>query len=131
MTHENLMDMTAHIVAAHVGNNTVAISDVPQLIALTYGALRTVDMPRQPPTLEFIPAVSARASLKSPDAIISMIDGKPYKMLKRHLANHGLTPDEYRRRYELPADYPMTAKGYSEKRRALAIHHGLGLKVAQ
>lgn len=57
-----------------------------------------------------------------------MIDGKPYKMLRRHLANHGLTPDEYRRRYGLPSSYPMTSPGYSEKRRQLAIESGLGRK---
>jgi predicted transcriptional regulator len=75
--------------------------------------------------------VSVRKSLASPDHIISMIDGKPYKTLKRHLFRNGLTPDQYRQRYDLKPDYPMTAPAYSERRRALAHKIGLGAKGRQ
>jgi predicted transcriptional regulator len=80
------------------------------------------------PVGDFTPAVSSRKSLASKDHIISMIDGKPYKTLRRHLATHGLTPAEYRDRYGLKADYPMVAENYSESRRAMAKKIGLGRK---
>lgn len=77
---------------------------------------------------EFTPAVSVRKSLASQDHIISMIDGKPYRTLRRHLSTHGLTPEEYRSRYNLKADYPMVAPSYSEQRRDMAKKIGLGAK---
>ncbi len=77
---------------------------------------------------EFTPAVTVRRSLASRDHIISLIDGKPYKTLTRHLSTNGLTPDEYRARYNLKPDYPMTAPSYSEQRRAMAKKIGLGRK---
>ncbi|KQO56904.1 MucR family transcriptional regulator [Sphingomonas sp. Leaf257] len=80
---------------------------------------------------EYVAAVTARKSLASRDHIISMIDGKPYKTLRRHLATHGLTPEEYRARYNLKADYPMVAESYSESRRAMAKRIGLGRKPGQ
>lgn len=83
------------------------------------------------PTEDFTPAVSPRKSLASRDHIISMIDGKPYKTLRRHLATNGLTPDEYRARYKLKPDYPMVAENYSETRRAMAKAIGLGRKAGQ
>ena len=73
--------------------------------------------------------VSARKSLRSRDHIISMIDGKPYKTLKRHLSGHGLTPEQYRERYKLPVSYPMVAESYSAARREMAKRIGLGRKV--
>lgn len=75
---------------------------------------------------EYTPAVSARKSLANPDVIISMIDGKPYKTLRRHLTTNGMTPEQYRERYNLKADYPMVATTYSESRRAMALRIGLG-----
>ncbi len=80
---------------------------------------------------EHVPAVSVRKSLASKDHIISLIDGKPYKTLRRHLSRHGLTPDDYRQRYGLKADYPMVAPGYAETRRELANKIGLGRKRKQ
>lgn len=77
---------------------------------------------------EYTPAVSVRKSLASKDHILSMIDGKPYKTLRRHLTGHGLTPEEYRQRYGLKSDYPMVAESYSEARRATAKKIGLGRK---
>jgi predicted transcriptional regulator len=76
----------------------------------------------------FTPAVTARKSLASKDHIISMIDGKSYKTLRRHLSTHGLTPEQYRERYNLKPDYPMVAETYSEARRAMAQKIGLGRK---
>jgi predicted transcriptional regulator len=75
-------------------------------------------------------AVSVRKSLASKDHLISMIDGKPYKTLRRHLSTHGMTPDDYRERYGLKSDYPMVAESYSEQRRAMAHKIGLGRKPA-
>lgn len=131
--HELKMErlrLTADITRSVIDRNTVATGDVPALIADIHGALAALDAPgeRPAPTAEFIPAVTARKSLANPDFIVSMIDGRPYKMLRRHLATHGLEPDEYRARYGLPADYPMTAPNYAEKRRALAKQIGLGTK---
>jgi predicted transcriptional regulator len=80
---------------------------------------------------EYVPAVTVRKSLSSPDHLISLIDGKPYKTLRRHLSGHGLTPEEYRARYNLKADYPMVAPTYSEARRAMAKTIGLGRKPGQ
>jgi len=77
---------------------------------------------------QFIPAVSVRKSLASKDYILSLIDGKPYRTLRRHLGAHGLTPGEYRRRYGLNFDYPMVAPTYRENRIDLAKKHGLGRK---
>ena len=86
---------------------------------------------QEAPAQEYIPAVTARKSLASPDHIISMIDGKPYKTLRRHLATNGMTPAEYRGRYGLKADYPMVAPTYSDARRTMAKSIGLGRKPGQ
>jgi len=75
---------------------------------------------------EYVPAVSVRKSLSDPDHIISMIDGKKYKTLRRHLSTHGMTPAEYRVRYGLKPDYPIVSPNYSESRRAMAVQIGLG-----
>ena len=80
---------------------------------------------------EHTPAVSVRKSLSSKDHIISLIDGKPYKSLRRHLGSHGLTPEDYRQRYGLKADYPMVAPAYAEQRREMAKKIGLGRKPRQ
>ena len=77
---------------------------------------------------QFIPAVAVRKSLASKDYILSLIDGKPYRTLRRHIGAHGLTPSEYRRRYGLNFDYPMVAPSYRENRIDLAKKHGLGRK---
>ena len=101
-------------------------STVSELAGAPAGAADDVtDAPTQ---TEHVPAVTARRSLASKDHIISMIDGKPYKTLRRHLSTHGLTPAEYRQRYNLKPDYPMVAPNYSEARRAMAHKIGLGQK---
>ncbi len=94
--------------------------------AATLGEKEAVAGPAQ--EMPYRPAVTARKSLANHDVILSMIDGKPYKSLRRHLSANGLTPDEYRARYGLKADYPMVAPGYSEARSATAKRLGLGRK---
>jgi hypothetical protein len=127
---ETLITLTSDIVAAHVSNNSVAVSDLPVLIGNVYTALAGLN-PSQPgaePLPE--PAVSIRSSIKN-DHIVCLEDGKKLKMLKRHLmTRYSMTPDQYRQRWNLPADYPMVAPAYAEKRRELAKKIGLGRKPA-
>lgn len=124
---ETLITLTADIVSAHVSNNSVAVSDLPLLIQSVHGALEALDdanAPEEKPE----PAVSIRSSIK-PDYIVCLEDGKKLKMLKRHLMTHyGMTPDEYRQKWGLPADYPMVSPNYAEQRRKLAKKIGLGRK---
>ncbi len=131
----NLVEMTIEVVASYVAHNNLRPDDVPAFIAQTHAAIAalTTSEPEEPevaadaaPAHE--PAVTVRKSLASRDHIISLIDGKPYKTLKRHLSRHGLTPAEYRQRYGLKSDYPMTAPAYSEHRREVAKTLGLGRK---
>jgi len=126
--NETLITLASDIVAAHVSNNSVSVDDLPALITNVYGALAGLgkSAPAAEPTPE--PAVSIRASIK-PDYIVCLEDGKKLKMLKRHLMTHyNLTPEQYRQRWGLPADYPMVAPNYAEKRRELAKKIGLGRK---
>lgn len=127
---ETLITLTSDIVAAHVSNNSVAVEDVAALIRNVYGALAelgtTVVAEVKPE-----PAVSIRASIK-PDYIVCLEDGKKLKMLKRYLmTNFQMTPEDYRARWNLPADYPMVAPAYAERRRELAKEIGLGRKPGQ
>lgn len=127
---ETLITLTSDIVAAHVSNNSVGVDDVPALIQNVYGALAGLGAAPQA-EVKPEPAVSVRASVKN-DHIVCLEDGKKMKMLKRHLmTDHGLTPAEYRARWGLPADYPMVAPDYAEKRRVLAKEIGLGRKPGQ
>lgn len=127
--NEVLITLAADIVEAHVSNNSVAADDVGHLIEKVYGALAKLGAPAAE-VVEEKPkgAVSLRASIK-PDYLVSMIDGKHYKMLKRHLTLHGYTPESYRSAFGLPIDYPMIAASHSEKRRAIAKTLGLGRKA--
>jgi len=123
--------LTVQLLSAYLANNTVASDDLAGLIRSTKDALTgtpSISAELEPET--FTPAVSLRKSLSSPEHIISLIDGRPYKTLKRHLQSHGLTPDDYRSRYNLPASYPMVAPEYSNRRRAVAQEFGLGGKRA-
>lgn len=127
-SQEQLINLTADIVAAHVGNNSVALSDIATLIANVHTALAGLSSSHEaePKEVRPEPAVSIRSSVK-PDYIVCLEDGKKMKMLKRHLAVHyNMTPEEYRQRWGLPADYPMVAPAYAEKRRELAKTIGLG-----
>lgn len=125
-TNEMLITLTADIVAAHVSNNTVAVSDLAVLISNVHGALSGLTSPSSAPQAAPEPAVPIRNSVKR-DYIICLDDGKKLKMLKRHLMTHyGMTPDDYRAKWGLPADYPMVAPAYAEQRRDLAKAIGLG-----
>ena len=127
---ETLITLTSDIVAAHVSNNSVAVDEVPTLIQNIYGALAGLGATPAPEE-KLEPPVSVRSSVKA-DHIVCLEDGKKMKMLKRHLmTDHGLTPAEYRARWGLPADYPMVAPDYAEKRRVLAKQIGLGRKPGQ
>lgn len=122
----DMIEMTSQITAAFVGHNTTAISDLPMVIASVHGALSGLGQaPAAPEPAKIEPAVSVRSSIK-PHALISLIDGKPYKMLRRHLHTNGYTEQSYRETFGLPASYPMVAAEYAEKRRALALSIGLG-----
>ncbi len=124
--NETLLSLTADIVAAHVANNTVAASELPTMIGNIYQALANLGSAAEPQASEPQPAVSIRASVK-PDYLICLEDGKKLKMLKRHLMTHyQMTPDDYRAKWGLPADYPMVAPNYAEQRRSLAKKIGLG-----
>jgi len=124
----SLLNATAGIVSAHVGNNNVALGDVAGLIARVHGALAGLGQPKAEPEPELKPAVSIRSSVK-PSHIVCLEDGEKLKMLKRHLmSHHQMTPAEYRTRWNLPPDYPMVAPDYAEQRRSLAVQIGLGRK---
>lgn len=124
---ETLITLTADIVSAHVSNNSVAVSDLPLLINNVHNALSGLGGKEEAaPRPE--PKVSIRSSIK-PDYIVCLEDGKKLKMLKRHLMTHyNMTPDEYRQKWGLNADYPMVAPNYAEQRRQLAKKIGLGTK---
>lgn len=128
---ETLITLTADIVAAHVANNNVAVSDVALLIGNVHGALAGLGGPSEEAEPAPTPKVSVRASVK-PDHIVCLEDGKKMKMLKRHLmTDHGMTPADYRTKWNLPADYPMVAPNYAEQRRELAVKIGLGRKKGE
>jgi predicted transcriptional regulator len=126
-THNELLELTTEIVSAHVSNNSLAVTDLPQLIQDVYRTLSAVgggSIPSERPQ----PAVAVKKSVM-PDYIICLEDGKKLKMLKRHLKTaYDMTPDEYRERWGLPRDYPMVAPNYAKHRSSLAKKIGLGTK---
>ena len=125
---ETLITLTADIVSAHVSNNSVAVNDLPQLIQNVHSALNALGSTKEEAPARPEPRVSIRSSIK-PDYIVCLEDGKKLKMLKRHLMTHyQMTPDQYRQKWGLNADYPMVAPNYAEQRRALAKSIGLGTK---
>ena len=131
MADEMLLDHVAGIVSAHVSNNSVAAGDLPGLIQSVYASLASLGQVPEPTQEVRTPAVSVRASVK-PEAVTCLDCGAKFKMLKRHLGtDHGMTPAEYRARWNLPADYPMVAPEYAAKRKELAVRIGLGRKPGQ
>ncbi len=126
-----LLTLTTNVVAAHVSNNSVAVADLPRLIREVHDTLASVSGAggREPerPT----PAVAIKKSV-TPDFIICLEDGKKLKMLKRHLKTaYSMTPEQYRERWGLPADYPMVAPNYAKQRSRLAKQIGLGTRARQ
>ena len=122
-----LLELTTEIVAAHVSNNMLPVSDLPQLIQDVYKTLANVGTNTSSPE-RLQPAVSVKKSV-TPDYIVCLEDGKKLKMLKRHLKTaYNMTPDEYRERWGLPRDYPMVAPNYAKHRSSLAKKIGLGTR---
>ena len=126
--NSELLALTADIVAAHVSNNSVAVGDLPRMIADVYDSLSGLGEALTPVEEELVPAVAVRSSIK-PDFLVCLEDGKKLKMLKRHLKTaYNMTPDEYRQRWGLPSDYPMVAPNYAAQRSKLAKEIGLGTR---
>jgi predicted transcriptional regulator len=123
----NYIELAADIVSAFVSHNPVPAADLAGLIGSVHSALRNVGQPAPKEPEKPTPAISVRKSI-TPDFLISLEDGKPYKSLKRHLSGRGLTPAQYREKWGLPADYPMVAPSYAKVRSELAKTIGLGQK---
>jgi predicted transcriptional regulator len=127
MATGNYIELTAGIVSAYVSNNSVPASDIPALINQVHGALLRVsagqsELPSEPPK----PAISLKRSI-TPEYLICLEDGKKFKSLKRHLrTQYNMTPEQYREKWGLPADYPMVAPNYAAARSHLAKQMGLG-----
>ncbi|MFC0686875.1 MucR family transcriptional regulator [Novosphingobium clariflavum] len=126
-----LARLTVELLSAYFTNNSVPSSELPGLIEATRTALRGAPAPGEDVIETYVAAVTIEESLASPQHILSMIDGKGYKTLKRHLSNNGLTPEQYKTRYNLPADYPLVAPDYSVLRRNFARKLGLGGRPAE
>ncbi|AWN34841.1 MucR family transcriptional regulator [Methylobacterium radiodurans] len=122
------IENTVDVVAAYVSNNSIPTTELPALIASVHEVLNAIAAGTTKPEVETVEKPSPAQIRKSirPDGLISFIDGKSYKTLKRHLTKHGLDPQSYRERYGLPADYPTTSANYSAQRSALAKSLGLG-----
>jgi predicted transcriptional regulator len=126
-TEEGLLRMTAEVVAAYVSNNVLPTGQLAEVINAVYKSLRALDgQPHESQVEPLKPAVPVRKSI-TPDYLICLEDGKKLKMLKRHLrSTFNLTPDQYRQKWGLPADYPMVAPNYADQRSAFAKEIGLG-----
>lgn len=128
VSSNDILELTSEIVAAHVSNNTVATSDLPVLIEQVYKTLEQVGKGADAIQDKPQPAVPIKKSVQ-PDYIVCLEDGKKLKMLKRHLKTaYNMTPEEYRERWGLPADYPMVAPNYAKQRSKLAKQIGLGTR---
>src|SRR5437868_5845735 len=126
-----LAELTADIVSAYVSNNPLPVSGLPDMIASVHAALSGLGTPIPPVAEPQTPAVNPKKSV-TPDFIICLEDGKKFKSLKRHLStDFGLTPDAYRAKWGLPADYPMVAPNYAASRSELAKSIGLGRKAVE
>jgi predicted transcriptional regulator len=127
-SHSDLLALTTEIVSSHVSNNTVAQSDIPSLIEQVFRSLSGLGGNSPISAERPQPVVPIKKSV-TPDYIVCLEDGKKLKMLKRHLKTaYNMTPEEYRERWGLPADYPMVAPSYAKQRSRLAKDIGLGTK---
>ncbi|SFV08190.1 transcriptional regulator, MucR family [Methylobacterium sp. 174MFSha1.1] len=123
--HADIGGLASDIAGAYAMRNNIPVSRLPGLVAAAHAALMKFRPPSAPGDDRPMPAASLRRTI-TPDHIISLEDGRPYKSLKRHLTTRGLTPDEYRRKWGLPPDYPMVAPAYSAQRSRLAKSTGFG-----
>jgi predicted transcriptional regulator len=124
-----LIDLTAEIVSAYVSKNPVPAIGLPELIASVHASLSGLGGPIAPAVEPQTPAVNPKKSV-FPDYIVSLEDGRKFKSMKRHLGLLGMTPEQYREKWNLPKDYPMVAPNYAATRSALAKASGLGRKAA-
>jgi predicted transcriptional regulator len=123
---EELLRMTADVVAAYVSNNALPTQQLAEIISTVYASLRSLDADADAKNEPLKPAVTIRKSI-TPEYLICLEDGKKLKMLKRHLrSTYAMTPDDYRAKWGLPADYPMVAPNYAAQRSAFAKKIGLG-----
>jgi len=124
-----ILSLTSEIVSSHVANNSVATADLPNLIEAVYSKLNDLSADVEPVVEELVPAVPIKKSVTD-DYIICLEDGRKLKMLKRYLrSRYDLSPEEYRARWGLPADYPMVAPNYAKRRSEFAKQIGLGRKT--
>ena len=124
--NDNLLTLTSNIVSAHLAHNTVSTEDIPALIRKVYSTLANVNQDNVTSSERPQPAVPIKKSIHA-DYIVCLEDGKKLKMLKRHLKTaYNMTPEQYRERWGLPADYPMVAPSYANQRSKLAKDIGLG-----
>jgi predicted transcriptional regulator len=130
MADRKALQLTTDVVAAFLGQNRVSRDALPDLIRSIYGALSAAFEPEASAEPQQPSPAKIRASIK-PDVLISFEDGRPYRMLKRHLRTHGLTPAQYREKWGLAADYPMVAPSYSASRSEVAKKMGFGKKGVQ
>ncbi|ACL57583.1 MucR family transcriptional regulator [Methylobacterium nodulans] len=124
----DLAGLTSRIVAGYVTHNAVPAAELPALIVSVHGALAALGKPSEPEAPALVPPVPIRKTV-TPDAIISLEDGRPYKSMKRHLSTRGLTPEQYRAKWGLPIDYPIVAANYAAQRSELAKQFGLGRRA--
>lgn len=130
LDRSEILALTSEIVSAHVSNNAVSGTDLPEIISNVFETLGGLVEPAAPEPEPLVPAVSIRKSLND-EYLICLEDGKKLKMLKRHLStSYGMTPADYRAKWGLPSDYPMVAPAYARKRQELAKKIGLGRKPA-
>lgn len=129
----DVLDLTADIIAAYVSNNKISAEALPELIASTYAALNQAGsgVEPEPEQEDFTKSKAEIRKSITGSHIISFIDNKPYRSLKRHLSTNGYTPESYRERFGLPKDFPMVAPDYAAQRSALAKSMGLGRKAGE
>ncbi len=123
---QTLVTLTANVAAAFLSNNTVSLDELPKVVDMTHKALKKLSSPEENETPALAPAVSVKKSIHE-DYLVCLEDGRKFKSLKRHLkTKYSMTPEQYRRKWNLPADYPMVAPGYAKRRSELARGMGLG-----
>ena len=129
-TDQDFLNLTVDIVSAYVEKNALSPADLPKLVRDVHAALSGLVVAAAPTEVAATPAISVRKSI-TPDYLICLDDGKKFKSLKRHIGQLGMTPEQYRAKWNLPADYPMVAPNYSAYRSSIAISLGLGRKAGE
>jgi predicted transcriptional regulator len=128
--YPSMMELTVGLTAAYVSRNAVPPEDIPVLIGRIHAVFSSIQTGTAPDAIRGLRSGSEVAASIRYDRLVSFIDGKAYKSLKRHLTAHGMTPDEYRSRYGLPRDYPMVSSAYATARSRIAKQIRYGFEVA-